>query len=166
MPTVDFTDWVQPDLVIPLGGRDYTVRPPSVAIGRQLMACAARIEIRLGLAPGPVPPELDELLAGLDATPLADLALGRDVHEQLVTDGHSQVTIDRVAYYATLFWARGRARADAIATALWATPTETPEGAEAAGKAARRSRSRSGPRTGSGSRTPTAPTPTTGSRPS
>lgn len=164
-PTVDFTDWAVPDLVIPLGGHTYTVRPPSVARAPHVLACAVRAEHTIGLAHGPIPPDMQATLDALDATPLADVTLGADVHAQMVADGHPPLTIDRVAYYAMLYWARGRAQADAIATLMWSPRDDESQG-EQAPKAARRSRSKSGHGTASASPTLTASTPTTGSPPS
>lgn len=139
MGTVDFTDWAVPDLVLTLGGRTYRVPPPSTDRARHVLACVVRAEISLGLASGPLPSELVPVLEELDKTPLGHVSLGKDVHEQLVADGHPPVTIDRMAYYALFHWARGKNRADSIAAALWA-PREhdDADGGGAAGERERR----------------------------
>lgn len=120
MATVDFTDWAVADLVLTLGGRTYRVPPPSVDRAKQVLACVVRAEINLRLHPGPLPDELAALLAEIDTVPLGHVSLGVSVHEQLVADGLPPMTIDRMAYYALFHWARGKERADEIATALWA----------------------------------------------
>ncbi|MFD6699685.1 MULTISPECIES: hypothetical protein [unclassified Microbacterium] len=121
MSAADFQAWAIPDLVIPLGGRDYSVRPPSVGNMGKLLACAVRGEIALGLAEGPIP---DEVQAVLDTiSPDEHPALG-DVYQQMVDDGQHPVTIDRMAYYAIFYWAKGKEYADALAEVLW-TPRET-----------------------------------------
>lgn len=164
MPTVDFTDWAVPDLVLTLGGHTYAVHPPSVDRARLVLACAVRSEVSLGLSAGPVPDELNVVLDGLDDTPLGVVTLGQGVYDALVADGHPPATIDRMAYYAMHFWARGKARADAIAVLAWTPKVDAGDGDEPTPKATRRSRSTSGRSTGSASRTPTASTPTTASR--
>lgn len=147
-PTVDFTDWAQPDLVLTLGGRTYTVRPPSVDRARLLLAFVVRAEHRLGLVTGPLPRELEAVLVEVGETPLGVYTLGQDVYEQLVADGAAPVTIERMAYYALHYWARGQQRADAVATWLWAPEPEAETEAPTQGKGRRRSRSRSGRSTG------------------
>lgn len=142
-PTVDFTDWAVPDLVLTLGGRTYNVPPPSVDRARLVLACAVRAEVALGLAKGTVPPELIAVLEGLDDTPLGVVTLGQDVYDTLIADGHPPITIERMAYYALHYWARGQGRADAVALALW-TPTKTAQDEAPDPKAPRRSRSKSG----------------------
>ncbi|WP_417555591.1 hypothetical protein [Microbacterium sp.] len=128
----DFASWAVPDLILPLGGRTYTVRPPSVGDMGKLIACAVRGEVDLGIVEGPIPDEVQEILDTItgDEHP----ALG-DVYAQLVADGVHPVTIDRMTYYAIFYWARGQEYADALATLLFA-PRElgAAEEAEAAPK--------------------------------
>lgn len=138
MAAVDFTDWAVPDLVLALGGRTYRVPPPSVARARHVLACVVRAEINLGLHPGPLPDELGAVLAELDEMPLGHVSLGPDLYEQMVADGHPPLTIDRIAYYALFHWARGKQRADAIATALWAPRQEESGDGERLGERKRR----------------------------
>ena len=137
MTLVDFTDWAVPDLVLTLGGRTYTVPPPSVDRARHILACVVRAEVNLGLHPGPVPAELTAVLEQLDQTPLGHVTLGQAVHEQMVSDGLPPMTLDRIAYYALFHWARGKDRADSIATALWSHPAGDDEG-DASGERDRR----------------------------
>lgn len=112
----DFEAWAVPDLVIPLGGRDYRVRPPSVENMGKLLACAVRGEVNLGIVDGPIPDGVQKVLdtIGPDEHP----ALG-ETYQQLVDDGVHPVTIDRMAYYAVFYWARSREYADALATVLF-----------------------------------------------
>lgn len=116
MGAVDFAEWAAPGLELTFGGRTYTVQPPSVAASKQILAAAIRGEVALGWVPGPVPPEVQEVLDSIgDGHP----GLGAEVYERLVADGVPQVTIDRMAYYAVFYWARGREYATALARLLW-----------------------------------------------
>ncbi|MFF2493254.1 hypothetical protein [Agromyces sp. NPDC058064] len=140
MGAVDFAEWVTPDLEITLpgadgtpGGRTYMVRPPSVEAMKMVLAAAVRAEVRLGLEEGPIPDEVQQVLDSIgDSHP----ALGDDVYERMRADGVPASWIDRVAYYATFFWAKGRAYADRLAVVLFAPPDveSTPE-ADASPKA-------------------------------
>jgi hypothetical protein len=81
-----------------------------------ILAAAVRAEVRLGLVKGEVPAEVAERLASL--RPDEHPSLG-PVWAQLEADGVAQVVADRVAYYATFYWARGKSYADALAQLLW-----------------------------------------------
>ncbi|MDJ1113238.1 DUF7426 family protein [Microbacterium dauci] len=116
MSTVDFTAWVIPPLVLTLGDQAYTVQPPSVERAKMIFAAAARAEVNLGLTPGPLPAELDEIL---DAIGTSHPALGDKVFEQMAADEVPVETIDRLSYYATFYWARGADYAGALAQLLW-----------------------------------------------
>ncbi|WDH80203.1 hypothetical protein PTQ19_07165 [Microbacterium esteraromaticum] len=116
----DFAAWAVPDLVIPLGGRTYTVQPPSVGDMGKLLACAVRGEVNLKLVKGPIPDEVQEILDTIG--PGEHPALG-DTYAQMVADGLHPTTIDRMAYYAIFYWARGKEYADALATLLF-TPRD------------------------------------------
>lgn len=133
MSAVDFDAWACPDLTLTLRGRTYTVRPPSVADMRQVLALAVRAEAGRDRTP----PEVLAILDGLpsDGHP----ALG-DAYGAMVADGQDPTTIDRVGVYATLFWARGREYADHVAQAIWG-----PEAGGGGPKARRPSQRRSGP---------------------
>jgi hypothetical protein len=120
MGAVDFTDWAIPDLVITLGGREYRLAPPSVARARPMLALVVGAEIKIGLAKGPLPDELATLHDEVAGQPLAEVALGTELCDQMEGDGLPRATIDRVAYYALFHWIRGKDRADAIAQVLWA----------------------------------------------
>ena len=118
MGAVDFAEWAAPGLELTFGGRTYTVQRPSVRASRQILAAAVRGEVALGLVKGPVPPEVQEVLDSIgDGHP----GLGTEVYERLVADGVPQATIDRMAYYAVFYWARGREYATALARLLWST---------------------------------------------
>jgi len=122
MPAVDFEEWAAVDgLTLTLGGSAYTVPPPSVRAMRQVLAAAVRAEVRLGLVHGEVPPEVQSVLD--DLGPDEHPALG-PVYDQLAAAGAPQVVVDRMAYYAVFYWARGKAYADALAKLLW-TPAAT-----------------------------------------
>lgn len=117
----DFKSWAEPDLVIPLGGRDFIVRPPSVGNMGKLLACAVRGEVKLGLAEGPIPDEVQQVLDTIE--PDEHPALG-DTYQEMVDAGLHPVTIDRFAYYAVFYWARGEEYADSLARVLF-TPRVT-----------------------------------------
>lgn len=128
MTAVDFGEWAAVDgLRLTLGGRTYTVRPPSVRAMRQVLAAAVRAEVNLGLVKGEIPPEVQAVLD--DIKPGEHPALG-DAHAQLEADDVPQAVVDRMTYYAVFYWARGKAYADALANVLWA-----PRDAEGAGDA-------------------------------
>jgi hypothetical protein len=157
--TVDCTSWVSPGLVITLGGHTYEVRPPSVAQARAILACVVRSEVSLGLVEGPLDPAIQATLDELADTPLGVHTLGRAVYEEMAADEVPEVDIDRMAYYALHYWARGKVRADFIAEHLWGE--QSGGGGEPAPKG--RSRSRTGRRTASASQTRTGSTRTTAS---
>ena len=89
----DFASWAVPDLVIPLGGRTFTVQPPSVDDMGKLLACAVRGEVNLGIVEGHIPDEVQEILdtIGSDEHP----ALGAAYHE--MREYLHPVTLDRMA---------------------------------------------------------------------
>lgn len=122
----DFKAWAQQDLVIPdldtpLGVRTFRVRPPSVGDGGKLLACAVRGEVKLGLVEGPIP---DDVQAVLDTIEPGDHPALGETYQELVDAGVSQFTIDRLAYYAIFYWARGEEYADTLARILF-TPRVT-----------------------------------------
>lgn len=130
MGAVDFGEWVAPDLRIELpdadgnlGGRTYSVRPPSVEAAKQILAAAVRGEVRFGLVKGEIP---DAVQAVLDTIGETHPGLG-DVYEQMVSDGVPAATIDRVSVYSVFFWARGKEYADTLASLLWAPIVEAGE---------------------------------------
>ena len=125
MSAKDFGAWAIPQLRLELGGKVYMVDPPSVAAGGKLLASAARGEAALS-GVNVVPEEVQAVLATIE--PGEHPALGAAVHAQLVADGVHQATIDRMAYYATFYWARGEEYADAIAKLLWAPRVASDEG--------------------------------------
>lgn len=116
MSAVDFEQWATPDLTITLGGRTYSVRPPSVDSAKKIIAAAVRGEVNLGLVKGEIPDAVQSVLdsIGPDEHP----ALG-DAYARMAADGVPSATIDRVAYYAVFFWARGKEYADTLAKVLW-----------------------------------------------
>lgn len=158
MPSVDFAEWVEPNLLVTLGGRDYSIPPPSVADARIIVAFAVLAEHRLGLVKAEPDSALLEL-ANAQTDPLPVITLGQAVYDQMITDGVSETTISRVGYYGMHYWARGKVQADWLASAMWAP-------GDADDQASPRKRSKNGRSTGSANRTKTASTPTTASRPS
>ena len=122
-PAVDFGEWAAPGLELTLGGGTYMVPPPTVEDAKKLLAMAVRAEVRLGIVKGEIPDDVEAVLATIprDEHP----ALG-PVFAQLVDDGVPQPTIDRMAYYSTFYWARGKGYADALARILW-EPVEAEE---------------------------------------
>lgn len=128
--TVDFSAWAVPSLVLKLGERTYTVRPPSVADMTKVLACAVRAEVNLGFVKGPVPTSVQEVLDTI--APTEHPALTSEVYDQMIADGQHPTVINRMGYYAVLYWARSKAYADAVAAALW-TPREPSEQADGRG---------------------------------
>ena len=121
MAAVDFEEWAAaPGLPLTLGGRTYLVPSPSVADAKKVLAAAIRAEVRLGLVEGPIPDAVQAVLDTIE--PGEHPALG-PVYDQLAADGVPQVTVDRMAYYAVFYWARGKEYADTLARILW-TPRD------------------------------------------
>lgn len=117
----DFAAWAQKDLVIPFEGQTYRVCPPDVDRAGVLLACAIRAEVNLGLVAGPIPEGVQEVLDSItDEHP----ALTEEVYQQMVANKVPKVSIDRFAYYATFFWARGEEYADMLARLMF-TPRVT-----------------------------------------
>jgi hypothetical protein len=127
---VDFAAWAEPNLVLTLGGHTFTVRPPSVDDSAKVIALAVRGEVNLGIAEGPMPAELQAIIDTIE--PGEHPALG-DAYDAMWEAGISPVSIDRMAYYAIFYWARGGAYADWIAAALF-TPRQIDESAPEAGE--------------------------------
>lgn len=120
----DFTSWAVPNLELTLGERTFVVRPPSVDDMGKLLACAVRGEVGLGIVNGPIPPEVQGVLDSIkDEHP----ALGATYHEMVAAEVPA-TTVDRMAYYAVFYWARGKDYADRIATLLWGRETLDLEG--------------------------------------
>ena len=119
MPVVDFSGWVEPDLVIPLGGVDYTVHPPSVEGLKMIIALAIVFEKRHGLIEGDLSDSVTDAIASIGDTPMAVVSLGQDIYDRMEADGVSRATRARVGLYAVNYWARGKARADVLAHAMW-----------------------------------------------
>jgi len=122
---VDFEEWVAPDLRITLGGRTYTVQPPSVDSAKKIIAAAVRGEVKLGLVKGEIPDEVQRVLDSIEVG--EHPALG-DAYAAMVSDGVAAATIDRVAYYAVFYWARGKEYADTLAKLLWLPRELSPAG--------------------------------------
>lgn len=117
MSAVDFEAWATPDLELTLGGRTYSVRPPSVDAAKKIIAAAVRGEVNLGLVEAKeVPAEVQRILDTIE--PDEHPGLG-DVYDQLAAAKVAQPTIDRMAYYAVFYWARGKEYADTLAKLLW-----------------------------------------------
>lgn len=116
MGAVDFSEWVAPDLELTLEGRTYTVRPPSVEAAKQILAAAVRGEVNLGLVQGEIPDEVQGILDSIK--PGEHPALG-EAYAVMAADGVPKTTLDRMAYYAVFYWARGKEYADTLAKLLW-----------------------------------------------
>lgn len=123
--SVDFDGWAFPGLRLTLGGREYVFPPPSVEDSKRIVAIAARTEIRFGLSKAKMPKDLEAEVQRLDNRPLGEITLGEGGYQQLVDDKVPSPTVERMAFYALFYWARGKDRADSIAAALW-TPREEP----------------------------------------
>lgn len=116
MSAVDFEEWAAPGLELTFGGRTFTVAPPSVDDAVKILAAAVRGEVRLGLVKGEIPEQVQKVLDMIE--PGQHPALGA-TFDQLCEAGVPAVTIDRMAYYAVFYWAKGKQYADSLATALW-----------------------------------------------
>ena len=125
MTAVDFGEWAVPNLELTFGGDTYQVPPPTVEDSKKLLAAAVRAEVGLGLVKGEIPDEIAAVLATIQ--PGEHPALG-EVYEVLAAAGVPQATIDRMGYYATFYWARGRSYADALAGILWGPSPDPVEG--------------------------------------
>jgi hypothetical protein len=141
---VDFAEWAAPDLVFKnlgadsrgLGGHTFTVCPPTVDDMSKVLALAVRGEVRLGIAPEgtEIPEPILEVLDSIG--PTDHPALGATFYE-MKDKGINAPTIDRAAYYAVFYWARGKRYADALALLLWAhaaAEAGTPAGGASAPK--------------------------------
>jgi len=125
---VDFSEGAAPALELTFGGRTYEVQPPTVEGSKQLIAAAVRAEVNLGLVKGEIPPAVLEVLSTIG--PGEHPALG-EAYALLAADGVPQQSIDRMAYYATFYWARGKEYADSLATILFtAREAGTAQGGE------------------------------------
>jgi hypothetical protein len=122
MSAIDFGEWVAPDLKLEMGGRTYLVRPPTVEAAKMILAAAVMGEVHLGLVKGEIPPEVQ---AVLDSIGNEQPALG-EAYSAMVADGVPAATIDRMAYYAVFYWARGKEYADTLAKLLWLPRDLTP----------------------------------------
>lgn len=96
------------------------VPPPTVDDARKIVAAAVRGEVRLGLVKGEIPDPVQRVLDTIG--PNDHPALG-GTYQELVDAGVPAATIDRMAYFAVFFWARGKEYADTLATILW-TPRD------------------------------------------
>lgn len=149
MTAVDFGAWVLPALELTVGGRTYMVPPPTVEQSQKIIALAVRAEVQFRIVDGDVPEPVQKVLDSIG--PQEHPALG-DTYTQMVDDGVLPPVRDRMEFYATFYWVRGKAYADALAELLW-TPRDTAaEGGGAAPKARRSSPRKSGRRTASESR--------------
>lgn len=128
MSAVDFAEWAAPNLeFVNLGGHNFTVCPPTVEEVPRVLALAVRGEVNLGIVPPgtEIPDAILEVLA--DIGPEDHPALGTTFYE-MKAKGVNAPTIDRAAYYATFYWARGKRYADALAGLLFA-PRASGDGA-------------------------------------
>jgi hypothetical protein len=85
VPALDFAEFAEPFLLLPLHGVTYACRPPSVPRAAVIAALNARSRVQLGLDPGPVAPDaLDLLEREASDIPLAVLTLGQDIYDGLL----------------------------------------------------------------------------------
>lgn len=161
----DLTAFLDPDLTIKLGGRTYTVKPPSLIAGLQLAAInAAGVAAYLATQDScpscgrsgtvEMTPENEAILEAVGDKPLGVISLGVDVYDQMVLDEIPEKHIDKAALYALYYWVLGEAVADQVIKAT--AEQNAGGGAAAAPKAGRTGRS-----TGSANRTNSASSKTT-----
>ncbi|MGA6128835.1 MULTISPECIES: DUF7426 family protein [unclassified Microbacterium] len=146
MTAVDFDDWAAPDLVLTIKGNEYRVPPPCTIDAKKILAAAALGEIRLGLVSGEASEEVQRILTAV--RPDDHFALTNRVYEQMVADRVAKTTIDRMAYYAVFYWARGKQYADMVASLMWSGEIALEAAAKAADELPKAPRS-SRPKTGS-----------------
>jgi hypothetical protein len=166
MSAVDFEDFCIDGLDLTLGGKTFTVEPPSTKAMGLLYALAAQTEVALKLKQGPLPAEVEAVIAtiGPDEHP----ALGA-AYERMVDAGLNPTNISRAAVYSIFYWTHGKDYATAIATFYFAKNAEK-GGEDAAPKARPRSPRKSGRATASATpsasaKTASPSTPTTDSPP-
>lgn len=128
MSAVDFAEWAAPDLTFTfpesafvqgtnVGGRTFTVRPPTVGNMEKVLALAIRGEVQFRLVdatevPAPVQAIIDSI------APDEHPALGPTFAE-MRDAGLNDPTINRTAYYTIFYWARGKQYADDFATEVY-----------------------------------------------
>lgn len=133
----DLTAYLAQPLVLPWRDKEFTVAPPSKAVGVKLAAInavgvatyAAMLEEcptcgRAGTVE--VPEETRRVADSLEKVDLADLSLGKIAHRAMVKAGIPQPDIDLFALYALYYWTVGEEIADQIIAARYGAPTEQP----------------------------------------
>lgn len=125
MATKDLTAYLTPDLVLPLGGHTYTVKPPSRDVGLKLAAIVSMgMQVYIA-STGTCPtcgrsgnpefdPETKALVDSLGQEPLGNLSLGKAVMDQMEADGLPEAHQDTAAQYAMYYWTMGEDTADAV----------------------------------------------------
>lgn len=104
----DLTTLLDPALRLPIGGRTYTVQPPTAAVGLRLEALlAVTLSIQTG---NHLPQRFKDALQGPDGeqVDLAKDALG-PVYDQMVADGLSLPFIRHAGQTAYRHWVAGPA---------------------------------------------------------
>ena len=151
MALKDLTEYLAPNLDLPLAGKTYSISPPSRDAGLKL---AAIVAVGTAETTGQSEAATDEQRALIEASTndaLGDLSLGADVHAAMVADGVPSAHIDTAAMYAMYYWVLGETAADRIFEAQ-----ADAKAGGAAPKAKAPARSKSGRSTASGSRKTTS----------
>lgn len=141
MSAVDFAEWAAPDLTLTfpegafakghgIGGRTFVVRPPIVDDMPKVLALAARGEVELRMVPDmtEVPAEIQTIIDSI--APDEHPALGA-TYAEMRDAKLNDPTINRAAYYAIFYWARGAQYAHDIAEQLF-SPRQRAEAASGA----------------------------------
>jgi hypothetical protein len=152
----EYLDAVEEDrgLELPIGGRTYRVRPPSVARGLRLVRFAASSTI------DDLAERRAEQAAALGDDDLPTLALGADVVAQLDADDVPAALVGEATTVALITWTRGQQAAEtyvqrklaarAGGDASGEAPTPAPTSRRRTTSTTSRSRKRNGTGTASG----------------
>lgn len=155
MGFANLTQYLTPNLQLPLNGTVYEVPPPSKEDG---LALAAFVAMGMNAAHNSETSaeDLATIAANRDRN-LADMSLGT-AHAQMLKDGVPGAHIDQAAIYAMYYWTMGEEQADAAFKVLYAMAAQgdLPKGLRLV---------RTGRNTASANPTKTESTPDTVSRP-
>ena len=152
----EHTQYLAPNLTLPLAGHTYHVPPPTKEDGLILTSFVA-LAVNTANGQQSTPADLERLNSSAERS-LAELSLTSDVYEQMLADKVPGVHIDQAAIYAMYYWTMGEKAADEVFRLMYADSVEgtLPKGLTTL---------KIGPSTVSENPTKTASTPATESHP-